>query len=373
LATWATTFYPGTPNPGAADVITLGAGEERSGVNVALQWVPTVSVSGVVSREDGQPVRAVQVNAFREDATLTQGLGILSLGLLRPAVSGDGKFSVNGLLPGNYTVIARASSQANAPPAPPVPGRPPVPVVNDLWAEAKLTVSGQDVSNVALVLRPGMAIAGRVQFETSSLQRPDPSRVNINFSPPPTNTISIGIPGVQAQPDATFSTSGVAPGRYYINANAPGSTGQSPTWFLESVTAGGRDVLDTPLVIEPQRDVTDVVITFSDRVTELSGRIVDAVGQPVPQYYVSVFPVDTAQWRRGSRWLRVPTRPASDGRFRMAGLPPGQYYLAALTEFDQNEWFTPAFLEQVVPGAIRVTIGPGEKKTQDIRLAGATP
>jgi hypothetical protein len=39
-----------------------------------------------------------------------------------------------------------------------------------------------------------------------------------------------------------------------------------------------------------------------------------------------------------------------------------------LAEFDQNEWFTPGFLEQVVPGAIRITIGEGEKKTQDVRL-----
>jgi hypothetical protein len=49
-------------------------------------------------------------------------------------------------------------------------------------------------------------------------------------------------------------------------------------------------------------------------------------------------------------------------------LPPGEYYLAALVEFEQNAWYSPAFLEQIVPGAIRITIGEGEKKTQDIKL-----
>jgi hypothetical protein len=54
----------------------------------------------------------------------------------------------------------------------------------------------------------------------------------------------------------------------------------------------------------------------------------------------------------------------------VVGLPAGNYYLAALPEFDRNEWHTPGFLEQVVPGAIPLTLAPGEHKTQDIRLAG---
>jgi hypothetical protein len=289
------------------------------------------------------------------------------MGLHRPLVASDAKFSLSGLLPGRYSIVARASSQANVPSAP-GSARPTGPVVSDLWAETKLTVAGSDLTNVSLVLRPGMAVAGRVQFETTSAARPEMTRVSVNFSPPPTSGVTLGVPAVQAQADGTFSTKGVAPGRYFVSATAPGSSGTAPTWFLESVTAGGRDVLDTPLEIEAQRDVTDVVVTFSDRVTELTGQIVDSAGQPVPQYYVGVFPVNQSQWRRGSRWLRVPTRPGTDGRFRMAGLPPGEYFLAALSQFDQSEWFTPAFLEQVAPGAIRVTLAKGEKKVQDVKL-----
>ena len=364
---YATTYYPGTSDPAAAALITVAPGEERSGVDIAFQWMPTSSLSGSVTRADGQPVRAVQVNTFREDTIATQNLGILSLGVLRSSVVANGKFSVAGLVPGVYSVIARGSSQAPDPTAP-AAARPAGPIVNDLWAQTKVTVSGTDISNLSLVLHPGMSLSGRVQFESSAAAIPDLARVTINLSSPPTNTVSFGVPSFQAQADGTFKTTGVAPGRYLVSANAPGSTGNSPTWMIKSAAAGGRDVMDSPLEVEPQRDVSDIVITFTDRVTELSGRIVDAAGQPVPQYYVGVFPVDQSQWRRNSRWLRVPIRPGTDGSFRLVGLPPGDYFLAALTEFDQNEWFTPAFLEQVAPGAIRVALGEGEKKTQDIRL-----
>jgi hypothetical protein len=81
-----------------------------------------------------------------------------------------------------------------------------------------------------------------------------------------------------------------------------------------------------------------------------------------------VFSTTPSHWRPQARRVHAPTRPGSDGRYRITGLPPGEYYLAAISDFDPNEYATPAFLEQVVPGAIKITIGEGEKKTQDVRL-----
>ena len=49
-------------------------------------------------------------------------------------------------------------------------------------------------------------------------------------------------------------------------------------------------------------------------------------------------------------------------------LPSGEYYLAALTEADSDEWQAASFLSEVVPAAIKVTIGDGEKKVQDLRI-----
>jgi len=48
---------------------------------------------------------------------------------------------------------------------------------------------------------------------------------------------------------------------------------------------------------------------------------------------------------------------------------PGEYYLAALTDFDRNDVDKAWFLEQVAAAATKITIGEGEKKTQDLKIA----
>ena len=68
--------------------------------------------------------------------------------------------------------------------------------------------------------------------------------------------------------------------------------------------------------------------------------------------------------------MRPPTRPASDGKYRLPGLPPGDYYVAALTEFEPSDMYDASFLEQLIPASFKITLAEGEKKTQDLRLAG---
>ncbi len=145
--------------------------------------------------------------------------------------------------------------------------------------------------------------------------------------------MSFGVAPGQANADGTFSFAGVAPGQYYFTANLIGGTPTRPTWTLKSATVNGRDVLDTPLDVRPGEDITNVAVTFTDRVTSLAGSLTDQSGRPAPGYFVMAFPTNTMHWRQQSRWLRSPTRPASDGRFSVVGLPPGEYHLAAITEF----------------------------------------
>jgi hypothetical protein len=60
--------------------------------------------------------------------------------------------------------------------------------------------------------------------------------------------------------------------------------------------------------------------------------------------------------------------------FRFTGLPPGRYYLAALTEVDQSNLSDEAFLKRVAASATIVTLAEGEKKVQELKLgSGAQP
>jgi hypothetical protein len=114
--------------------------------------------------------------------------------------------------------------------------------------------------------------------------------------------------------------------------------------------------------------VPDVTIALTDRVTTLSGTLQDAAGRPAPGYFVLAFPVDRRLWTLGADRLRPAVRASTDGRYRVTALLPGEYYVAALTEIPPNGHLDPLLLEQLVPAAIRLTIGVGEEKTQDLRL-----
>ena len=49
-------------------------------------------------------------------------------------------------------------------------------------------------------------------------------------------------------------------------------------------------------------------------------------------------------------------------------VPPGDYFLAALTDLDRSELYTPAFLRELVPAAIRLTLAEGERKVQNVQI-----
>jgi hypothetical protein len=52
------------------------------------------------------------------------------------------------------------------------------------------------------------------------------------------------------------------------------------------------------------------------------------------------------------------------------GLPPGEYYLAALADLETGEWNDPLLLQQLIPSSATVTLRDGETTTQAFRVGG---
>ena len=87
-----------------------------------------------------------------------------------------------------------------------------------------------------------------------------------------------------------------------------------------------------------------------------------------PSFYNVAFSIDRAKWGPRTRQVQS-TRPATDGTYSFSVFA-GEYYVAALTDLENEDLSNPAFLEQLVPGAIRITVADGEKKRQDFRIVG---
>jgi hypothetical protein len=131
----------------------------------------------------------------------------------------------------------------------------------------------------------------------------------------------------------------------------------------------GRDLLDSSLEIRPDEHLQGLVLTYTDRSTELSGALVDTAGKPASGYVVLVITTDRSLWPAATRRIRL-IRPTFDGKYRTTGLPPGEYAIGAITDVDPPDMGDTAFLEQVVAASLKFTLGEGEKKTQDLKLRG---
>jgi hypothetical protein len=189
--------------------------------------------------------------------------------------------------------------------------------------------------------------------------------------------VAVVMPPSQTDAQGRFTFRDVAPGRYRLTATlgagAAGSGaagGPAVAWAFKSATARGRETLDAALEVRPNENVTDAVLTFSDRTTEVSGTLQDATGRPGSDYFVILYAADKAYWPAPSRRV-ASSRPGPDGRFTFRNLPPGDYLLAAVLDVEPGEWNDPDFLAQLVTVSTKISFADGEKKTQDIRIAGS--
>lgn len=81
-----------------------------------------------------------------------------------------------------------------------------------------------------------------------------------------------------------------------------------------------------------------------------------------------VFPAQQELWMdhgpapRRFRSVRVGT----DGTYRVANLPVGDYVVVAVRSSVPADWLDSGFLRKLLPLATRVSIADGEKKSQDV-------
>jgi hypothetical protein len=168
------------------------------------------------------------------------------------------------------------------------------------------------------------------------------------------------------RPDGTFDIRGIGPGRFTLTASFP-SPAEGAAWKLRAATAGARNLVDEAIDLGPGIDLRDVVVKFTDEVTQLSGTLQSASGQLVTEYYIVAIPTDRSLWRPRSRRI-LSVRPATDGRFVFTDLLAGEYTIAALTDLDPIDLWDNAILTQIAAAGAPVTVADGEKKVHDLRI-----
>ncbi len=360
---YGSVFYPGTVYAASAGIVSLAAGQERNGIDLKMQFVPTARVEGVVMNPSGQPAAGVQMSLVHKDDPASAGdvarlASLMELGLALGSSSrtdAAGAFSFAGVQPGAYIVIART--------APAGRGAGPVQAASAAtqWAMTDVDVNGRDLAGLSLRLAAGQTVSGKFVFEGRT-PLAGSARVSVSFVAADARGFTVLTPVQLALPDDHFETAGVIPAFYRASASLTG-------WTLKSITVAGRDVTDVPVEIKPGEDLSGVVVTFTDSPASVSGMLYDGANRPSSDLSIVLFSTNRAMWFPASRWIRPVVRPASDGRFTFNDLAPGEYYLAAVTDATAADLASAPFLEQVVPAAVKITVAAGEKKTQDLKIA----
>jgi hypothetical protein len=349
-------FFPGVLTSNEATAITVAAGEERSGIDFVAHLVRTAALEGMVITPGNVPPASVQLFLTPRSGgtSITSNPAGNTMVFTTVAIGGggnrrvnpDGTFTYGGVSPGSYTLTARANRDGGV----------------ALWAATDVVVDGENITGLSLALQEGLSLSGTLVFEGDGVDPPDSfTRARINFLPmsgaPVINPVATTVT------NAGFTARGLFPGlhRLIANFNTP-----EVNWILKSAMIKGRDALDVPFELLASDNITDAVLTFTNRTQTLNGTLSDASQRPAPDYTIVVFPEDKTMWASQRRVRTV--RPGTDGKFTVLGLPAGTYRIAAVTDISPEETRDLALLEELAGASIVFTLGDGETKTQDIRI-----
>jgi hypothetical protein len=300
-------------------------------------------ITGTVVDSQGRPMSGMVMPVPRGDSMM------MMFG--PPAqIKPDGSFVVSGLTPGRYMLQVRGMGM-------PMDGES---------AFLDITVNGDDIDGVKLVASKPAVVTGRVVVDPAAAAALRPSTLTLGLQPVQTDMMMFGMspPGKVAE-DLTFEIKAM-PGQARVML-----MGQMPGWSIRSVRHRGVDVTDSGMEFRPNEGVADVEVELTNRVTNVSGLVTNSKGEPQKDYSVVVFPQDRDRWTPNSRYMRT-TRPDQDGRYKVTGLPPGEYRVIALDYLDSNEWNSPEFLDGIRSKATAFSVSEGESKSVDLRITAAS-
>ena len=343
LPGYAPTFFPGTPAIAEAQFIAVRAAEDVLTVDFALARVPTARITGSAVDTSGNPITGglSLLPSHRSSAVAGHSYGA--------RISADGGFEFRNVPPGDYVVQA-ARARRNA------------------WSEGEfasrvVTVNGSDVSGIDLHASVGSDVSGRIVAEPGDAF--DPHQVRIVALPTDYDLAPAAAgPPTQADihADGTFEMSGLHGPRRFCVTRAPRG------WTLKAILVNGVDVTDgTHRFGARQQSLRDVQVVLSNRVTTLSGVVADS-GTSGGKSEVVVFAAARDKWDVMSRFVARGS-PEADATFRFEGLPPGEYYVAAIDRVRlagigvDDEWEDPDLFEELIPSAKLVSLFDGLETT----------
>ena len=283
---------------------------------------------------------------------VTQTSGGLFMSSAGGQIQADGTFTVSSVAPGEYTIRAQSMG-----------GFGDVPEV----ATARITVAGDDINGLQLAVGKAATISGRVLLPPGA-QSFQPSTVRVVTAPAdPDQMMMPPGGGGKINDDLTFELK-VPPGRALIRLLAR-TAGE---WVTKAQRLDGVDIMDRGIEVKPGEDIAGLEIELTNQQSQVSGLVSNSRGELVKDYTVVVFSHDRERWTYPQTRYVKAGQPDQDGRFKVTGLPAGDYYAVAVNYLEPGESNDPELLDRIRDRGVRFSLADGETKTLDLKISSST-
>jgi Carboxypeptidase regulatory-like domain len=387
--TYAPLFFPGVSDPSTAVTIRVEPGAFANAVDFNLAPVRAVSLRGqVLNAVNGQPQRGVAV-MLRSAGNGADGVPIDHYG----TVSETGAFEFRGVTPGLYDLVASTGRLPNG--IPEIPAgfaggaaidRAAVRAAQANTSEARLAgraavqVGTIDVENVALSLRPGLTVNGKITLEGRSVAESDSltAGIVVQLQPDPRDIVPQNHPRDRVQTASApatvgrggaFSVTGVFAGTYQVAIlNAARLPRQA---YVKSARFGNLDALNPRLRIDDSSEATlEIVIGTNPGALDVTA--VDEKQMSTQAATIALLPVAPHLQRYDLYRSGIADE---SGHARFADVVPGDYTAYVVADARSGEWFSADFVSRHEGRGVPVHIDEGGSHTVTVKViaAGAGP
>lgn len=333
------TYFPSTIDPRASPPVVVSPDLELGDINITLIPRSLHNVSGIVRAEgDGHPVAGATVRLNRKDEDDRSGGNGESpieaaMKTYLYTTDAQGHWLFSGLPDGVYTLSVRPTGLLNAK------------VERFVEKREELTLAGADVENFAIEVSLGGRVSGHVTVERGQASAPNIS-------------IAIGSAITQVQANGDFNATGVPEGEFPLGVMI-----RPPNVFYPKlIEVNGVDLLREKLKTSANEEIKDVHVVVAPA-SILTGRVLSASAKtPLSRVEIMLIPADPS---KGPAFARPNGSTNGQGNFLLSGAP-GEYFVIL---WNRGEPLPPHDVESIKnlsPNAMRVTLGPGERKSIEL-------
>jgi hypothetical protein len=235
------------------------------------------------------------------------------------------------------------------------------------FVSTPITVGDKSMDGLKLTTQPPLLLTGTVEFEGTSPRPAGTLRVVARpANPGQMFAVGYGDPVVNGRVDeqGRFAIKGVL-GKILLMAVTP------PAWMVKQVVVDDHDVTDVALDAGAG-NITGVRVVFTDKLTDVVGRVTTDRGEVLKDYVVVAQPDEPKEGMAALRYVRT-GRPDQDGRFDIKGLPPGRYAVTAIDALEIGREWDPNYQKQLRDAGRDVTLKEGASVTLDLKLSTLPP